>query len=74
MSSAIAENISYRWFCFLTVDDAVFDHSTISYVIKRIGRESFSAISQGLNDELPRLGLLSPTDVRRFQLGQGQRQ
>jgi len=26
---AISENIAFRWFCFLTIDDEVFDHSTI---------------------------------------------
>ena len=31
--SAISENIAFRWFCFLTIDDPVFDHSTISYFI-----------------------------------------
>ena len=60
LSCAIAENIAYRWFCFLTIDDPVFDHSTISYFIERIGREGFSASFQGLNEELLRLGLLSP--------------
>ena len=60
MSSAIADNIAYRWFCFLTIDDRVFDHSTISYFIERIGREGFGDIFQGLNEELLRLGLLSP--------------
>ena len=59
LSSAIAENIAYRWFCFLTINDPVFDHSTISYFIERVGREGFSAIFQGLNEELLRLGLLS---------------
>ena len=60
LSPAIAENIAYRWFCFLTIDDPVFDHSTISYFIERIGREGFSDIFHGLNEELRRLGLLSP--------------
>ena len=59
LSSAIGENVAYRWFCFLTIDDPVFDHSTISYFIERVGREGFSAIFQGLNEELLRLGLLS---------------
>ena len=60
LSSAVAENLAYRWFRFLTIDDPVFDHSTISYFIERTGREGFSAIFQGLNDELLRLGLPSP--------------
>ena len=60
LCSAISENLAYRWFCFLTIDDPVFDHSSISYFINRIGREGFQAIFDGLNDELLRLGLLSP--------------
>ena len=60
MSSDIAENIAYRWFCFLTVDDPVFDHSSISYLIERIGHEGSGGIFHGLNEELLRLGLLSP--------------
>jgi len=57
---AISENIAFRWFCFLTIDDEVFDHSTISYFIERIGCEGFKALFQGFNQELLRLGLLSP--------------
>ena len=34
---AISENIVYRWFRYLTIDDPVFDHSTISYFIDRQG-------------------------------------
>ena len=29
LCSAISENLAYRRFCFLTIDDPVFDHSTI---------------------------------------------
>ena len=57
---AISENLAYRWFCFLTIDDPVFDHSSITHFIDRIGREDFGAIFDGLNQELLRLGLLSP--------------
>ena len=60
LCSAISENLAYRWFCFLTIDDPVFDHSSISHVIDRIGREGFGQIFDGLNQELLRLGLLSP--------------
>ena len=60
LSSAISENIAYRWFCFLTIDDPVFDHSGISHFIDRIGRDGFAAIFDGLNDQLLRLGLWSP--------------
>lgn len=57
---AISENIAFRWFCFLTIDDEVFDHSTISYFIERIGREGFKVLFYRFNQELMRLGLLSP--------------
>jgi len=57
---AISENIAFRWFCFLTIEDEVFDHSTISYFIERIGREGFKTLFLGFNEELLRLGLLSP--------------
>ena len=60
LCSAISENICYRWFCFLTIDDPVFDHSTITHFINRIGRDGFSEVFDGLNRELLRMGLLSP--------------
>ena len=60
LCSAISENIAYRWFCFLTIDDPVFDHSSISHFIDRVGRGGFAAVFDGLNDELLRLRLLSP--------------
>ena len=59
LCSAVSENIAFRWFCFLTIDDPVFDHSSISHFIDRIGLEGFAAIFDGLNSELLRLGLLS---------------
>ena len=60
LCSAITENTAYRWFCFLTIDDPVFDHSSISHFIDRVGRGGFAAIFDGLNDALLRLGLWSP--------------
>ena len=60
LCSAISENIAYRWFCFLTINDLVFDQSSVSYFIDRVGRDGFATIFDGLNDELLRLGLLSP--------------
>ena len=59
LCSAISENIAYRWFCFLTIDGPVFDHSSISHFIDRIGRDGFAAIFDGFNDELLHMGLLS---------------
>ncbi len=60
LRSAISENPADRWFCFLTIYDPVFDHSSISHCIDRIGQDGFAAVFEGLNDELLRLGLLSP--------------
>ncbi|MYC29860.1 MAG: transposase [Chloroflexi bacterium] len=37
LCSAISENLAYRWSCFRTIDDPVFDHSSISHFINRIG-------------------------------------
>ena len=56
---AISENIAFRWFCFLTIDDPVFDHSSITHSMDRIGREGFAEIFDSLNSELLRLGMLS---------------
>ena len=53
-----SENLAFRWFCFLTIDDEVFHHSTISYFIERVGNEGFGQIFQRFNEELLRLGLL----------------
>ena len=60
MCSAISENIAYRGFCFLSIDVPVFDLSSISRFIDRIGRDGIAAILDSLNDELLRLGMLSP--------------
>ena len=60
LCSAISENIAYRWFCFLTINDPVFDHSTITHFINRIGRGGFSEVFDGLSQELLRMGVLSP--------------
>ena len=60
LCSAIAENIACRWCCFLTIDDPGFDHSTITHFINHIGREGFSEVLDGRNQELLRMGLLSP--------------
>ena len=38
----------------------MFDNSSISRFIDRISCDGFAAIFDGLNDELMRLGLLSP--------------
>ena len=59
LCSAISENFAFSWFCFLPVDDPVFNHSSISHSIDRAGREGFAAIFDRLNSELLRLSVLS---------------
>ena len=59
LTAAISENLAFRWFCFLKIDDEVFNHSTISYFIERIGDEGFGKIFDSFSEELLRLGLLS---------------
>ena len=59
LCAAISENLAFRWFCFLSIDEDVFHHSTISYFIERVGNEGFGQIFQRFNEELLRLGLLS---------------
>ena len=54
----IQENLSYRWFLFLGLEDEVFDHSTISYFISRIGEDTFRSILRHFNQRLYELGLV----------------
>ena len=58
LCSAISGNIAFRWICFLTIDDPVFDYSSVSHLIDRVGSEGVAAAIDGLNNELLRLGML----------------
>jgi transposase len=55
----IQENLVYRWFLHMTLGDEVFDHSTISYFISRIGEETFRAILRQFNQRLYELRLVT---------------
>jgi transposase len=55
----IQENLVYRWFLHMTLSDEVFDHSTISYFISRIGEDTFRAILRHFNQRLYELGLVT---------------
>jgi transposase len=55
----IQENLAYRWFLFLGLEDEVFDHSTISYFISRAGEDTFRSILRHFNQRLYELGLVS---------------
>lgn len=56
----ISENLAWRYFCHLTLEDEVFDHSTITVFIERIGQGAFQELLGRLNQELMGLRLLSP--------------
>lgn len=45
----ISENIAWRWFCHLTLQDQVFDHSTLSAFQDRVKSEGFQEILNRLN-------------------------
>lgn len=55
----VQENLTYRWFLHMTLADEVFDHSTISYFISRIGEDTFRTILRQFNQRLYELGLVS---------------
>jgi transposase len=55
----ISENLAWRWFCFLTLDDRVFDHSTLSVFLDRVGADGLADVFERLNDALLEAGLLS---------------
>ena len=59
LCAAIHENISFRWFLFLGLEDEVFDHSTISVFLRRVGGNGFRGLLRRLNEQLRRNGLLS---------------
>jgi transposase len=59
LCARIAENLAWRWFCFLTLDDRVFDHSTLSVFLDRVGADGLRGVFERLNDALLGAGLLS---------------
>lgn len=56
----IAENLAWRWFCHLALEDEVFDHSTLTVFIERIGQDAFLELLDRLNQRLLKLELFSP--------------
>jgi transposase len=55
----LSENLAWRWFCHLTLEDAVFDHSTLSYFLSRVGAAGLQGVLEQLNAGLAEAGLLS---------------
>lgn len=56
----IAENLAWRYFCHLTLTDPVFDHSTLSVFLERVGAGTLQTVLARLNEQLAAAGLLSP--------------
>jgi transposase len=56
----IAENLAWRWFCHLTLDDAVFDHSTLTVFLERVGSQTLTQVLDRLTEALHAAKLLSP--------------
>ena len=51
-------NLAYRYFCHLSLNQPVFDHSTITHFLERVGRGAFDRLCQALTDLLRQRGLL----------------
>jgi transposase len=78
LCARISENLAWRWFCFLGLDDPVFDHSTLSVFLSRVGAAGMGQVFDRLNEQLLAAGLLSrrvyldsslvPADVRTERL------
>src|SRR5206468_6143827 len=55
----LSENLAWRWFCHLTLDDPVPDHSTLSVFLDRVGAAGLQTVLETLNAGLAKAGLLS---------------
>ena len=59
LCARISENLAWRYFCHLTLDDPVFDHSTLSVFVERIGAEGVQSLLDRFTTSLAEAGLLS---------------
>ncbi|NPV69870.1 MAG: transposase [Firmicutes bacterium] len=57
LCEAISENLAFRWFLFLGLEDEVFDHSTITVFMQRVGPKGFRSLLTRLNHQLAQAGL-----------------
>lgn len=55
----IGLNLAYRYFCHLPLHQPVFDHSTITRFLDRVGREAFETLCRNLTQLLAERGFLS---------------
>ena len=59
LCARISENLAWRYFCHLTLDDPVFDHSTLSVFLDRIGPGGVQQLVDTLNASFADAGLVS---------------
>lgn len=59
LCAAIQENLAFRWFLYMGLKDEIFDASTITVFLQRVGAEGFRVLLSELNHELAQAGLLS---------------
>ena len=59
LCTAIDENLAFRWFLFLGLEDEVFDSSTITVFLQRLGPAGFRGLLARLNHKLLQSGLLT---------------
>lgn len=59
LCAAIDENLSFRWFLFLGLEDEVFDPSTITVFLRRVGPGGCRTLLARLNHQLSLAGVLS---------------
>ena len=71
---AISKNIARRWVCFLTIDDPVFDHSSISHFYRSDRPGRLRGDLRRSERRAAAVGDVVAGDVRGCQLVQGQRE
>ena len=71
LCSAISENVAFRWFCFLTIDDKVFDHQLLHRARRqRRVREDIRLLQR----RIAATGATVAAGIRRLEPGKGERQ
>jgi len=59
LCAEIELHLAYRYFCHLPLHERVFDHSTITRFLDRVGREAFETLCQSLTTQLYEQGWLT---------------
>ena len=59
LCAEISVNLAYRYFCHLPLHTRVFDHSTITRFLDRVGREAFETLCRSLTELLAERGFLT---------------